>query len=51
MSYSLAHVPDDPAAPHAPEERTYSGDLVLLVLFVLLAMVVGGLFLLHAQVG
>lgn len=35
----------------APEERTYSGDLVLLVLFIVLAMVVGGLFLLHAQVG
>lgn len=32
------------------EERTYSGDLVLLVLFVILALVVGGLFLLHAGV-
>jgi hypothetical protein len=43
-------MPDDRAAPPTPDERTYSGDLVLLVLFVILAVVVGGLFLLHAQV-
>ena len=41
---------DDAGVESAAEERTYSGDLVLLVLFVILAVVVGGLFLLHAQV-
>ena len=44
-------MPDEVVADTATEERTYSGDLVLLVLFIVLALVVGGLFLLHAQVG
>ena len=39
---------DDAGVESAAEERTYSGDLVLLVLFIVLALVVGGLFLLHA---